>query len=143
VGLSILFIFRFGFGVLGLAAATSIASLVQFLALFIFLDYNVGGFERKRVITSFLKMSLATGVTAVFLWVPMRVLDRFVFNTQKTLDLVILTGVASFIGLAVYFLLSLILQIEELKVIASLVKKLGKWREILEQSEEIIEPEIE
>lgn len=139
VGLSLLFIFQLKWGVWGLAAATSIASFFQFLMLFLLLDRRVGGFDRNRVFSSFSKMSLATLTTAVFLWIPMRVLDRFVLNTQKTIDLVILTIIATVIGLLVYFFLSLVLEIEELKTLGSFLKRVGKWKEILAQSEEMIE----
>jgi len=84
-------------------------------------------------------MSLATLVTAVFLWIPMRVLDRYILDTTRTINLIILTILASSIGLGVYILCSLIFKIGELAVFVGLAKKIGQWRKILSESEEMID----
>ena len=39
-------------------------------------------------------------------WVPMRLLDRFILDTTRTINLVILTVVATLSGMMVYFVLS-------------------------------------
>ncbi|PJE67337.1 murein biosynthesis integral membrane protein MurJ [Candidatus Shapirobacteria bacterium CG10_big_fil_rev_8_21_14_0_10_40_9] len=139
VFLSVLLTLRLGFGVLGLAAATSIASFIHAVLLFVFLDRKVRGFERKSVFIPLFKMSLATLVTAVFLWIPMRVLDRYILDTTRTINLIILTILASSIGLGVYILCSLIFKIGELAVFVGLAKKIGQWRKILSESEEMID----
>lgn len=139
VFLSVLLTLRLGFGVLGLAAATSIASFVHAVLLFVFLDRSIRGFERKSVFVPLFKMSLATLVTALFLWIPMRVLDRYILDTTRTINLIILTILASFIGLGVYILCSLILKIEELAVFMGLLRRVGQWRKVLSESEEMID----
>ena len=139
VFLSVLLTFRFGFGVLGLAAATSVASFLHAVLLFVFLDREVLGFERKSVFIPLFKMSLATLVTAVFLWIPMRVLDRYILDTTRTINLIVLTIVATLVGLGVYVLVSFVLKISELSVLVGLVKRIGQWRKILSESEEMID----
>lgn len=139
VSLSVLLTFRLGFGVLGLALACSIASFIHAVFLFIFLDRAVGGFERKSVFIPLLKMGVATLATAFFLWIPMRILDRFILDTTRTINLIVLTVIATLVGLGVYFSLSLILKIEELTVLVGLAKRIGQWRQILSQSEEMID----
>ena len=137
--LSTIFIFKFKWGIGGLAFSASIVAVIQTGLLLLFLDRQVKGFNRQRILSSFGKIGLATATMGLFLWVPMRFLDRFVLNTQKTGELILLTIIATLTGTFVYLLLSIILKIEEFQVVVSLVRKMGRWREILGQSEEIIE----
>ncbi|OGV89529.1 murein biosynthesis integral membrane protein MurJ [Microgenomates group bacterium RBG_19FT_COMBO_39_10] len=138
VVLSFLFIFRFDFGILGLAWATTIASFLQTGLLLILLNQAIGGFGKKELFIPVIKMSLATFLTAVALWIPMRFLDQFILDTTRTINLVILTIIATFSGVIVYFVLSYLFNITELKSFISLAKKLGRWQQVLKESEEII-----
>lgn len=140
--LSFWLIFNLSWGVLGLAIATSVASFAQVFLLFLFLNRLVKGFKRQRVVTPILKMSLVVTLTAFSLWLPMRFLDRYILDTTRTINLVILTIVVSLLGFVVYALLSKIFKIEELEVFWGLTKKIGKWRQILSQSEEILESPV-
>lgn len=126
-------------GIFGLAIGTSLASLIQAIMLFIYLDKSVGGFERKSVLFPFLKMSWATFGTLLFLWVPMRFIDKYILDTTKTINLLFLTIIVSFTGLFVYFLIAKILKIEEFNMLIGLGKRIGQWRKILSESEEVID----
>lgn len=138
VSLSFLFIFKLGLGILGLAWAITIASLLQSGLLLLFLNRAIGGFGKKEFFVPLIKMGVATFLTAVALWIPMRLLDRFILDTTRTINLIILTAVATASGMVVYFALSYFLKIAELKSFISLVERLGRWRQVLEESEEII-----
>lgn len=138
VSLSFLFIFRLNLGILGLAWATTLASFLQLGLLLIFLNRAIGGFNKKEFFIPPIKMGVATILTAVALWVPMRFLDKFILDTTRTINLVILTIIATLSGMMVYFLLSYVLKIAELKLFVSLVKRLGRWQEVLKSSEEMI-----
>ncbi|NMB56532.1 hypothetical protein GYA19_01165 [Candidatus Beckwithbacteria bacterium] len=81
---------------------------------------------------------MATILTGISLWFPMRFLDKFILDTTKTLDLIILTLVAGSCGFVVYLLFSKIFQIEELDQFLAIFKKFGSWKTILSQSEEVI-----
>jgi peptidoglycan biosynthesis protein MviN/MurJ (putative lipid II flippase) len=116
-----------------------LASLVHAFLLFGILERKIGGFEKKEVFIPFLKIGIATFVTACFLWFPMRVLDKFILDTTRTINLIILTIIASFLGLGVYLFLSFLLKIEEFKIFVDLLKKIGQWRKILSESEEMID----
>jgi putative peptidoglycan lipid II flippase len=137
--LSSIFVFKLGWGIRGLALSASIAGVIQTSLLFLFLNRQVHGFDRQRIFTSFGKIGLATAMMGIFLWTPMRFLDRFVLNTQRTGELILLTIIATLIGLLVYLVLSVIFKIEEFQVVLNLIRKMGRWREILGQSEEMIE----
>ncbi len=139
VFLSIYLTFNLGWGVIGLAIAASLASATQLLLLFFLLDRKIGGFSKKVITFRSAKMALATLFTLFFLWVPMRFLDRFILDTTRTINLIILTIVASLMGLLVYVGFAYFLRIEELAEYLSLIKRLGKWRQVLKESEEVIE----
>lgn len=139
--LSVFLSFFLGWGILGLAVAASLASFLQVGLLLFYLNRRVH-FNGRALWVPFLKMSAATFATAVFLWVPMRLLDQFIFDTTRTVNLLILTIIASLVGLLVYLALSWVFRIEELKTALVLLRKIGQWRQILAESEEILEPPI-
>jgi putative peptidoglycan lipid II flippase len=138
VTLAFWFIRGLNMGVIGLGLALSIAGIIQAVLLFIILDFKVGKFDMPSYIIPFLKMLLATLLTGVSLWVPMRFLDHFILDTTRTLELIILTTVASAIGFMVYIIFSKLLQIEEMEQFLSILKKFGSWKKILSQSEETL-----
>ncbi len=139
VALSLYLAFGLGHGILGLAAATSLASLLHLLLLFLLLGRKIGGLIEKTIILRASKMLLATLFTSIFLWVPMRFLDRFILDTTRTINLIILTVIATLVGLLVYIIFSYFLKIQELAEYLSLLRRLGKWRQVLKESEEVIE----
>ncbi len=138
--LAIFLTFKLRWGVIGLAAANSVSSLLQSVFLLIFLDQKLEHFDRRELFKPLSKMFFASTLMAIFLWLPMRFLDRFVLDTTRTIDLIVLTVVAGITGVIVYVFLAQVLQIEERKAYLSLLQKIGKWREILSQSDEVIEP---
>jgi len=139
ITLSYLAVFGLGWGVLGLAAAMSVAGIIQFTLLLILLMKEVGGFRVEEFIVVPVKIMLATAVMGVGLWVPMRLLDQFVFDTTRVIPLVMLTTVVSIIGGSIYLLLAYILGIPETYAYARLIKRVGNWREVLVETEEVIE----
>lgn len=141
VFLSIWLTFNLGWGILGLATASSIAGFLQVVLLFLWLDKQVG-FRKKDLVLPFLKIGIATLMTAFFLWIPMRVLDQYILDTTKTVNLVILTFLATLVGLLVYVVFSWLLKIEELSIFLSLIKRVGQWRTVLQGTEEILEPQM-
>ncbi|MDP3998434.1 MAG: murein biosynthesis integral membrane protein MurJ [bacterium] len=123
---------------LGISAST--AAFINFFSLLFFLNRRLGGFERTQLLAPILKMVTAALVMALFLWVPMRVFDQLFFDTSRTINLMIVVGIASFSGLASYLFLAWLLDIKEAKDFLILLRRIGNWRRILSQSEEIIEP---
>ena len=123
---SLLFIFQFHFGVLGLALGVSLSSFLHVGLLLFFLSRLTGGFDRRLLFTPFIKMSLATILTGISLWIPLRVLDRYILNTARTFDLVVLSLVTTLIGLTVYSIFSKIFKIKELDSFTVLIKRFAK-----------------
>jgi len=130
---------RTSYGVLGITAAMSLSNYLDFIFLYLLLRRRVGNFH---ITWRLFKMVIASTATALALWGPMRLLDKYVFDTTRTLPLIGLTLIVSGVGFLVYLIFCKILQIEELADVAALAKKLGNWRKILGQSDEVIEPPV-
>ncbi|HET9946573.1 MAG TPA: lipid II flippase MurJ [Patescibacteria group bacterium] len=136
---SVFFLFSLHLGVDSIALAYFIGSLVNFIALFLILDKVTGGLEIVEVTKSLSKIFIATILTGIALYIPIKILDKVVFDTTKTFNLILLTGIASLCGLLIYLLLTWVLRVKEAETYIMLLKRAGNWREILYQSDEVIE----
>lgn len=137
--LGALFIIFYKFGVETLAIAYSIGSILNLLFLFLILDKRVGGFHRREFLFSQGKIFLATIFTGFALYIPIKLLDQLVFDTTRTVNLILLTGISSFAGLSLYLFLTWLFDVKEAKTFILMFKKIGDWREILGKSEEVID----
>lgn len=131
-----LFVHRLNLGIVGLSLALSISNLVDFLITYNLLTKKIGSLGLNLKIIKLLFVTLLTGLS---LWVPMRLLDAYVFDTTRTIPLVILTLTVSFVGFGVYLLICALSKVEELSEVAIIVRKLGNWRKILASSDEVID----
>jgi putative peptidoglycan lipid II flippase len=138
VFLSLLFIRVLGMDVAGLGLAISIAGIIQASLLFTVLTRKIGGFSISDSLLPFVKMMIATVLTGISLWVPMRFLDEFILDTSRNIDLIILTAAASACGLLVYTGFSKILKIEELDHFLNMFKRFGAWKKVFSQTEEVL-----
>jgi putative peptidoglycan lipid II flippase len=138
VSLSFVLVYQLNFGVLGLALAISLASFFQAVFLLFFLDRAVNGFVKSQLIIPFFKMSAATILTGFGLWIPLRLLDRYVLNTAKTFDLLILTLTTLIIGLFVYLALSKLFKIKQLNSFLHLLRRAKNLQKILSQTEAVL-----
>lgn len=137
--LSYLAVFVYSTGVLGLSLAISVSSVVHFSLLMLSINRYVPGLLVKDVLLPTLKILLASAIMAVFLWVPMRLLDQFVFDTTRTVPLIILTVIAGLIGGWVYLLLTRWFKVDEYATYARFFRRFGKVQALLLPTEEIIE----
>ena len=67
------------------------------------------------------KIVLASVIMGIALYVPYRALDVLVFDTTRTLALITLTAIVSFIGLVTYMACAWIFKIEEFNMIIEIV----------------------
>ena len=137
--LAAIFILIYHLGVESIAFAFSLASILNFLVLFIFLDRKTGGFDRMPLLKTVSKIFLASGLTAFALYIPIKLLDQLVFDTTKTINLIFLTGISSFAGLSLYLFLTWLFDLKEAQMFIFLFKRIGDWRQILTRSEETID----
>ena len=134
-----LFIFQYHLGIESIAFAFSIASILNFLIMFIFLDIKTGGFNKWPLLKTIIKIFAASGFTAFALYFPIKLLDQLVFDTTKTVNLILLTGISSFAGLTLYLFLTWLFDVKEATMFIQLFRKIGDWRQILKKSEETID----
>lgn len=137
--LSTIFVLFLKIPVWGLALSTSLSSLLNFLLLLIFLDRKVGYFSPRQVILPMAKIFLASLIMGVALYLPMRLLDKLVFDTTRTINLIFLTGFAGGLGLLVYGFLAWFLRIEEVITFLNLARKISRFPiRIIETSSETV-----
>jgi putative peptidoglycan lipid II flippase len=127
-----------GSGVEGLALAFSISSILQLIALFLLLDAKVGGFRKRTLFIPWLKIFAATFFTAFALYIPIKLLDQLVFDTTRTVNLIILTGISSMAGLSLYLFLTWLFDVKEARIYLFAIRKIGNRREVLGKVQETV-----
>lgn len=140
VSLSIYFVRGLDLGIFGLALSFSISNFVNFLLLLIFFQFGKEKFLAKTDVFGWMKMIIASLFSASAAWILLRVLDKYVFDTTRTIPLLCLTIVCSGVGIGIYLLFSLIFKIEEMRSVLMLGRKIGGWHKTLFKVEEVIEP---
>lgn len=122
----------FGMGILGIALAISLTAIIETTILTYLLSHKLDKLpEVAAGFKSLLLMIFVSFVTGVCLWVPMRLLDQFIFDTTRTLPLVALTMITSLIGLGVYLGLSKLMRISQLGTFVALLNRVKDWRRII------------
>lgn len=122
--ISIAFVTYFKLGVWSIAFAYTITSLIDMIFMFALLDKKIGGFEKKRILYPFVKISMATMFMGIMLYFPMRLLDEFVFDTTRTINLLGLTFIAGTLGMVTYILLTYLFKVKEIQLFYKLLGKL-------------------
>jgi putative peptidoglycan lipid II flippase len=135
---SLLFVFILKLDVVGLGLSTSISSFLLAVLLYYTLVKNKILIKSHEIYREVTKVLIAGIIMAVLTYVPMKILDQLVFDTTRTLSLVMLTGIVSLWGGLVYLLVAWVLKIEELQIFFAFLTKLGSWRKNLKTSEEIV-----
>ena len=136
--LSLLFVMWLRLDVWSLGLSTSISSIIHAFALLYVLDKKVHAFDRTRLFLPFIKIMTATAIMAIFIRIPVKLLDTLVFDTTRTFSLLVLTGIASCIGLATYIFFAWFFNIKEVLLFMVFARKLTKVKDILfEPSREV------
>ncbi|OGE36314.1 murein biosynthesis integral membrane protein MurJ [Candidatus Daviesbacteria bacterium RIFCSPLOWO2_01_FULL_39_12] len=140
ISLSFYFIKILRLDVWSIGLANSIAAILSGVLLFLTLHFKVGKFDLSAVLVPFLKMLMATTIMGVALYIPIKLLDQVIFDTTRTINLLILTGISSIFALSVYVGLVWFLKVRELLTFADLIRRATKFQTKL-KSQEIITPE--
>ena len=127
-------------GVVGITLSLSLSNLLNFFIMYFLLRRRLPSFSLLRPI---FQMLLVTLFMTISLWLPFRFFDQFVFDTTRTLPLVLLTTVVSSMGLAVYLFFSFLFKIPQLYQFLNLISRLGNWRRVLTQTDEVISPTLD
>jgi putative peptidoglycan lipid II flippase len=136
--LSWLLVFVLKTSILGVAWATTITAVLETFLFFVLLEKKVRNlfFNREFILVQ-LKIICCSFLMAVFLYLPFRIFDELIFDTSKTIELIALTVTTSTIGLLVYVYFSVLLDVKELKLFASLLNRFGKGHKLLAKSKEV------
>lgn len=111
-----------------LALSYFLGSFLNVVLLMILLDRKVQ-FEKKLLITPALKTLFATFVMVLFLYLPFKILDALL-DTTRTLNLLLLTGVSSALGVSTFLFLAHLLKIEEARTFFRLLIRFNGGRKI-------------
>lgn len=134
-----LFIIINHWGVESLAIAFTISSIVQLMILFFLLEKKVGRFDKLPLLISWSKIFISSLFTAFALYIPIKLLDQLVFDTTRTINLIILTGISSLAGLSLYLFFTWFFDVKEAKSYLLVFRKIGNWRAVLAKSQEVLE----
>lgn len=128
--LSIFFITILKIPVWGLGLSASIASILNAAFLSFFLYKKLAKLDLVNFFIPIIKMVIATIATGISLYIPMKLLDQLIFDTTRTINLIMLTAVATSIGLLVYIFISWVLALEEVAFFIVFAKKFVKVRQL-------------
>lgn len=138
--LSLVFILYYHLDVWTLGFSTSIASILNMLLLLLALDKKVGGFNRYDLFMPTVKIFLSGMVTGVALYIPIKLLDQLVFDTTRTINLLLLTFISTLSGLSVYLFLAWFLEVPQVAVISAIFKKAKEFRRgvVIDTTQEVV-----
>ena len=114
-------------GIVALAVAASSANLIQALTLFICFLKRVNGHDWHGSYINLLKIILATGVGSFFAWIVIRILDLFVFDTSRTISVIIIFTISVLFGLSTFVLTTSLLHSPEYEHFKSYFKRLLRF----------------
>lgn len=138
--LSVYFITVLKFDVWSIGLANSISAILSAILLFFSLHFKVDKFNLNQVLIPLGKMLMATIIMGVALYVPIKLLDQVIFDTTRTINLLVLTSISSVFALSIYISLVRFLKVKELQTYADLIRGATKFQTRL-KSKEIITPE--
>jgi len=124
VALSIYFVTFLKLGVWSIALAYTITTIMDLILYLIALNKKIGGFDEEKLIKPFTKIAISAILMGVFLYLPLKLLDKYIFDTQYTMQLLLLTAVAGISGLSVYLIFTKIFKVEEIDLFYKLLGKL-------------------
>lgn len=132
---AIFFVKTLGYGVWSLALAFTIGCILNSTLLMFGLVQKLGGIDWASLVRPVNKMIAVSFCLAVSLYVPMKTLDTFIFDTTRTLNLLLLTATVSTFGFFTFIILSKVFNIEELNIITNV------WSSLL--NKKVKRPKIE
>ena len=79
----------------------------------------------EKILVPFTKISYATLFMGLALYVPVKLLDKYIFDTTRTINLLGLVAVAGIFSTAVYFFITTHMHVKEVDLFYKLIKKLS------------------
>ena len=129
--LAILLVRVWGFGVWSLGLSYAIGSLVDAGLLFFYLIKRLGNINMQDFLRAVNKISIASIMMGIALYIPYRALDVLIFDTTRTLGLIFLTATVGSIGLITYLFCAWILRIDEYSLVVDAIGKRSLLKDFL------------
>ncbi len=139
IGLTYLCVNHWHLGVWSIALTYTLTSFLDVVVLMYMLNNKVGGFEINSLLKPLVKISYASIIMGFALYIPLKFLDNFVFDTAKTINLVLLTMIAGAFGLSTYLWLTNLMKVAEIEMFYKLLRKMNLKST---QKEMVIESEV-
>ena len=109
-------------GVMGLALAFSISSILNMLLLYIILNYKTRSINNTQILNSLLKIIINSLLAGFVAYTTLYFLDDLV-NMNTFIGIFTQGFVAGLLGLLTYLVLSIIFKLEEVDIVKRLIKK--------------------
>lgn len=122
VAFPLYFIFN-GYAVWSVVLGFVLGTYLTFVYFLIFLKKLVPEFSLKEIYNPLFKILFSGVFMAIFLYVPMQLLDAYVFNTTYVVELLALTGIVSLGGFFIYFLITYYFKLPEVMLIFKVLRK--------------------
>jgi putative peptidoglycan lipid II flippase len=138
LGGSGLIVYFTDFGVVGIAGITSVAAFIELILFLVFLHFKIGNIITSDFWLPQFKISFASFLMAISLYLPFRILDELVFNTTRTVELIALTISTSTIGTLVYIYFATLFQVKELAMVTAIFKSFDRLKQSLPKTGELL-----
>ena len=135
------FIFN-GYQVWSVVLGFVLGTYVNFIYFIVKLKKLVPDFSLKELYVPLGKILLSGVFMSVFLYVPMQLLDNYVFNTIYVVELLALTGIVSLGGFLIYFLITYYFKLPEVMLMFKVLRKLKIKTQKLENLENSLNQSI-
>lgn len=117
---------QIGFDVSGLGIAMTVGGGIGTFLLGIAITRKIPEFLNKELFMPLLKMTICALMMAIALYVPVKALDQIVIDTTRTVNLIILTGIAGGCGMIMYLIFTWVLKVREAFLIVDYGKQVIK-----------------
>ncbi len=117
-------------GTWSLALTYSVVAILEMSILLGLLWKRLGGFDPKSLIYPLVKMGYATLFMGISVYIPLKLLDEYVLDTTKTLQLILVTAVATFFGVIAYLFFTWLFKVKEVILLYKLIGKIKPHKEL-------------
>lgn len=125
---SLYFVFVLKAPIWSLAISFSISITINVILLIIFFYKKIGGFDVHKLLLNTTKIYLISFVSAFISYGLMKILDKLVLDTTRTINIAILLTSVGFFFLSIYLFLSWLLEVEEVYVLSQLMVKMKEMK---------------
>lgn len=129
-------------GVESLAFAYSVGYIANLTILLFCLNRRMNIFNFKFFFLPQIKIFICGFFMGLALYIPIKLLDQLVFDTTRTVNLILLTGISSIIGFSIYIFLTWLFNVKEAAIFLYVLHRISGWKDVIRRSEKIIETRV-